>query len=149
MDLFQIILNGVTTVVLIITIVQTVRITRDTKAVDVILQCTKRYDDLVWVQKHQVYEKKLPATTYYIRFWNLQLEQFQFWLLGFLSDEIFKYWLTCRFKEWKEDKAEGEVGYKDGWGRAMEVLPRSAFITFMQRVSWLINPNTGKRCAKV
>jgi hypothetical protein len=44
------------------------------------------------------------AKKYYGRFWNLQLEQYEYWRQGFIKDDIYANWMGMRRHAFQNDE---------------------------------------------
>lgn len=96
---------------------KTLAMSKEYKTVDVMLQCQKRYDKIVWDMKERVKKGERETDAFYDRFWNLQLEQFQYWVNGFINDKTFLYWLSCRHNEYNQPDVFGigENSYRNSF----------------------------------
>ena len=119
-NFLQSLFTFVTIIIMVVTFIKSLKMTKVNKIIDVTINCQKRFDTIVWESVRLINEGKVEVEEYYERYWNLQLEQFQYWKLGFINDEIYKYWMSARFKEWNQNKSIGEISYQDGWHKAAE-----------------------------
>jgi hypothetical protein len=102
---------------------------------DVAIGCQHRYMDTVFDAKMLVKEGKVKGEDYYLKFWNLQIDQFQYWTLGYIETEIYRYWMQCRHRESERNETLGGISYDAGWKLAQEQLcPPPAFVEFMTKV---------------
>ena len=70
-----------------------------------------------------------------VHFWNLQLEQYQFWRKGLIPQEFFEYWMRCRhYEEGKAQLSFGTMSYLESWEYAKGVLNHPEFASFMDAV---------------
>ncbi len=96
------------------------------KTIDLMRSFQDRYDKMRWDMATAV---KTPqeAEHYYARFWNLQLEQYEYWRRHLIKDEIFEYWMNVRRYESQNNGSNllpNVVGYSfaDGWKNAQTLL---------------------------
>jgi hypothetical protein len=113
---------------------------KNSKKVDVMMVFHKRYDELKFekepMEKQTSVDGELTQDlkNYYYRFWNLQLDQWQYSKLDFLDDEIYSHWLNSRRLEWKSlDEYEKNV-YKIGLEYAMKMIGNEEFKVFIYKV---------------
>ncbi len=75
------------------------QLNNELKTVDVMLSCQRKYDELV-IEKNKssiVFSKFSEKTkNYYVRFCNLQFDQWQYYKLNFLKETIYLNWLIRR-----------------------------------------------------
>lgn len=70
------------------------------KLIDVTMHFQHAYDELEMLKTHV---NSIEAARYWFnRFWNLQARQYEYWLNGYIEDDIFVYWMMCRWNEYKE-----------------------------------------------
>jgi hypothetical protein len=107
---------------------------RRTKALDLSCNYQARYHETNWEDIRSVERGEISAETWYEKFWNLQLEQYQYWKMGYIPNDIFSYWMRLRQKEWAKNASLGAKTYREGWNRAKEYLSDPQFAGFMTRV---------------
>lgn len=74
-------------------ILTTYRWTIRHKRIDVTMHFQEAYDDLAMLRSTVTSE--LKAKHWFNRYWNLQIRQFEYWLHGYVRDEIYIYWMRC------------------------------------------------------
>ncbi|HEX4055475.1 MAG TPA: hypothetical protein VHX86_14515 [Tepidisphaeraceae bacterium] len=100
---------------------------RKMKTIDLMRAFQERYDKLRWDIAKDV-KGKQTAREFYSRFWNLQLEQYEYWQHGLIDDRIYTYWMQMRRTEWGETDPFlfshkcPKPSYHDGWTIAAAVL---------------------------
>src|SRR5437764_977233 len=72
-------------------LLHTSSVQRQMKTIDLMRSFQERYDRLEWVESKAVHDED-TAKRYFARYWNLQLEQYEYWKQGFIDDKIFAYW---------------------------------------------------------
>jgi hypothetical protein len=95
---------------------------RELKAIDLRQSFQKRYEELVFDGKDkasapvqdQGQAQKL-AIGYYHRFWDLQLEEYQYWKDGLVDAEVYASWMDFRRLEWKANDPLQGVTYQQAW----------------------------------
>jgi len=125
----------ITVIVLSINVWLTLGRNREVKSMDVAIECQNRFMDTVYDARSLVEDGKMGDHSYYLRFWNLQIDQYQYWALGYVKTDIYRYWMRCRFREWSHNKTLDRMDYRQGWEFAIEQLsPPLGFIEFMTKV---------------
>jgi len=118
----------------------TSNLNKNAKKVDVMMVFHKRYDELKFEKKPND-KKSLDSgeltdelKNYYYRFWNLQLDQWQYSKLDFLDDEIYSHWLTLRRIERNNlSEIEKDV-YDKGLEHAKKMISIDEFSEFIDKV---------------
>lgn len=125
------------------------RNSRIEKVADAIIECARRYDDVMRQRDALVsaecegrrfaspeHELK-TAKSYFNRFWALQYEQREFYLLGLVPDHIFKAWCLTRVKDFVDghDPICG-VSFENGWEEhsAKSFSHFSSFVEFVGKL---------------
>jgi len=62
-------------------------------------------------------------------YWNLQLEQYQLYVLGFIEDNIFRYWMSLRRRDYNEPPFDG---FRDMTTKALKSFRDAKFQSFME-----------------
>jgi hypothetical protein len=110
---------------------------REMKIVDLLSDYHKRYDML--------YDKKREAKTadlqreYYIRFWELIVEEYGDWTAGYIPPGVWSAWMKQRQEEHTRNKPIGDaqgMTFRAGWEMYSEFAKgrQDEFIAFMNRV---------------
>lgn len=127
---------------------------RELKEIDLRQNFLKRYEEIAFDQKERVkalraesaQDKELArekAVSYYRRFWDLQLEEYQFRCDGLIDERIYASWMDFRHEEYRGNEALQGITYQDGWkevsdyflNRERSKRPYYAnFISFMEKV---------------
>ncbi len=123
----------VTSVVIAATFIYQMRVSHRQKMLDVASDFNKRYDDILYVMLPKV-GKDVPVEAYYHRFWNLQVDQYHAWQLGFVPNSYFAYWMQERHLEAKENQSVGGVPFQECWKSAKLGLRDKEFAGFMEVV---------------
>lgn len=71
-------------------------LSRVSKRAEITNSFQNRYSDLIWNVKKSVGKDSILEDEYYQRYWHLQLEQYQYFIRGFIDIEIFKSWMDYR-----------------------------------------------------
>ncbi|MCX7356967.1 MAG: hypothetical protein NT015_02280 [Alphaproteobacteria bacterium] len=113
------------------------------KIADVLMECTRRYGDLIEL-RHTLKKDVLcgditaasAANRYYHAYWNLQWDQWTFFRLGLIPHEIFGDWFLERLNALSYDNDSFGGTFERGWtevGRkAMTTYPD--FVAFVDAV---------------
>ena len=99
---------------------------RDLKQIDLRQDFLKRYEEIVFDEKEKVKslrartpkEKEIArkkAFSYYHRFWDLQLEEYQFRCDGLIDKRIYASWMDFRRGEHRDNDNLQGITYKEGW----------------------------------
>jgi hypothetical protein len=114
---------------------ENLRLTRDSKKVDILIQTTQRYVD-IWEKLKAVEERETAedATKLYMRFWSLQREQYRYWCMGFIDDSDYKLWLQYRHKECGTAKPIGGLTYRTGAEMALDFIAHKEFSQLIRHV---------------
>ena len=120
-------------IILLFTLLNAAKMRR-TKALDLANAYQTRYNEANWREKQQVERGELSADIWYEKFWNLQLEQYQYWRMGYIPSDIFEYWLRLRRKEWETNSSLGEKTYREGWHLGKACFSDPHFAEFMNLV---------------
>jgi len=90
------------------------------KLIDVTLHFQEAYDQLE--MRIVDVNNEEEANYWFNRFWNLQARQYEYWLNGFIEDDIFIYWIGCRRNEIinngvfkKFENGTKSYTFKSGW----------------------------------
>jgi len=117
-DLAVIITGFLTLIVLFMTHINTRRL----KVADVISDNYRRFD-LLLSERARLVELEANTKTrekqiklFYIRFWNLQSDQFNFWLQGLIPERNYLSWLKVRQQEYELDvEIAPDTSFRKGW----------------------------------
>lgn len=117
--------TAITAIVLSVgTLFVTYRWTIRHKEFDITMHFQEAWDDLEML-KSEV-DSKPEAQYWFNRYWNLQIRQFEYWLRGYIRDEIFIYWMRCRRADYEAKRRfivikknsgahDLEYTYDQGW----------------------------------
>lgn len=90
------------------------------KQIDVQMKCQERYEKLQFDVLPSVEDRIGKENAYYQRYWSLQFEQFQYYIGGFISDQIYLSWLRFRKMNAESNATVGNESYNDAWARIRE-----------------------------
>ncbi|MFN3462657.1 MAG: hypothetical protein ACK4X1_01145 [Terricaulis sp.] len=116
------------------TVREQTRNSRLEKIADVLMECTRRYGDLISLRHELEKDVKCGDITvqsaserYYQAYWNLQWDQWTFFLLGLVPHEIFGDWFLERLGALSHDNDSFGGTFERGWTetgrRAMVTYP--------------------------
>ncbi len=97
------------------------------KQIDLMRHFQDRYDKIIWEVSKEVTDER-TANAYFDRYWNLQLEQYEYWKQGLIDDDVFAYWMKLRREsymdaEWRPfEETLPDYTYKQGWEHARLAL---------------------------
>jgi hypothetical protein len=103
------------------------------KQIDVRMECQRRFDSILDDMSNAP-DDEVHINSLYLRFWELQLVQFNCWMEGLLRDDTYMYWMSRRYREREVKEPVHSVTYPDGWQHAKKMLYDKNFITFMDLV---------------
>lgn len=125
------------------------------KVADVMMDCTRRFADLVALRyqlEASEAEKKITqrqaARRYYNAYWYLQWDQFNYYLLGLLPREVLAVWFMERLALLKRGEDAFGTSFAEGWtniGRS-QMMNYADFSDFVDEV-WKLE-HTDKEAAK-
>jgi hypothetical protein len=132
--------------------------TRRHKEMDVTMHFQEGYG-LLEKEKIQVHDRA-DARSWFRRYWNLQIRQYEYWLHGYIPDEIYVYWMYCNkldydsrrffFYDAFRNPTLIEYTYSMGWMAVKEddVFERHPyfFTRFVERVLKHKDGHTFARC---
>jgi len=103
------------------------------KIADVLMECTRRYGDLISMRHELKKDVQCGDTTaqsaskrYYHAYWNLQWDQWTFFLLGLIPHEIFGDWFLERLGALSHDNDSFGGTFEKGWTE----VGRNAMVTY-------------------
>lgn len=110
------------------------------KIADVLMECTRRYGDLI-AMRHALKKDVLcgdntaqsAANRYYHAYWNLQWDQWTFFLLGLIPHEIFGDWFSERLGAISHDNDSFGGTFERGWTE----IGRKAMMTYPDFVAFV------------
>jgi hypothetical protein len=124
----------VTATIAIIAFIFNARLQKRAKVVDVISDCHKRYETLIYEIRAKI-GREITLDSYIRRFWELQNEQFVLWRFGFIPNHIFRYWLSRREKEHNLPLVPGEtMTAEQSWGKIKDELQNPPFVRLMDQL---------------
>jgi len=104
------------------TIREATRNSRLEKIADVLMECTRRYGDLIELRHTLKKDVQCGDTTaqsaanrYYHAYWNLQWDQWTFFLLGLIPHEIYGDWFLERLGALSHDNDSFGGTFERGW----------------------------------
>jgi hypothetical protein len=126
LDLFGDIASTFTSIGTLIILYYTSKLAKESKQADLLMDFNRRFEALC-AFKNSADGQKDPEQ-FWDRFWNLQFDQFTHWRQGFVNDHTFKYWMTCRHKDYSNLK------YEKAWESRKHTWRGTDFAKFMQCV---------------
>lgn len=115
---------------------------REMKTIDLKKDYQKRYDELVWDIQSKV-KNDNDALKWHERFWNLQLEQYEYWIQGFIDHDEYEYWMEFRRTSYRNkfnpfDDNSITISFEKGWEESVEKLKlhmhKKRFDDFMDKI---------------
>ena len=104
------------------------------KTIDMIVYLEDKYDHIKYEIRPFV-DDSSKAKEYYFRYWDLQINQHQFWRLGYLNDDIYSYWLCFRYHDFQNNEILGGMSYLEGWKLVQKTYDLSPeFSAFIKEV---------------
>src|SRR4051794_721938 len=100
------------------------------KQIDVRMECQRRFD-LILEDMSNAKNNRGHVKSLYLRFWELQLVQFNCWKEDLLRPDTYMYWMSRRFIEHQVNVPIHGMDYRDGWQYAKRMLYDKNFIKFM------------------
>lgn len=89
------------------------------KTIDLMTHFQNRYDTLMWEVSPAVADEA-TASAYFSRYWNMQLEQYEYWQQGLIEDDVYSYWMSLRRETYRDEAYRPFRGFPDytfqqGW----------------------------------
>jgi hypothetical protein len=112
------------------------------KMIDLMTHFQGRYDVLMWEVAPAVDDIE-DARSYFSRYWNMQLEQYEYWQEGLIEDDVYAYWMGLRREayndaEYRPFRTFPDYTFQQGWAFAKDDLhverDTYRFEPFMQEV---------------
>ncbi len=103
------------------------------KQIDVRMECQRRFDSILEDMANAP-EDHIHVKSLYLRYWELQLVQFNCWMEKLLRDDTYMYWMSRRFLEYHVNLSIGGIDYREGWAYAKKMLYDKNFIKFIDLV---------------
>jgi hypothetical protein len=113
---------------------QSLVLTRRLKKADVLMECGRRFDQLVDRRESICNGSQKDSCYYYERFWNLQNDEFSLWREGYIDDKTYEGWLEARHEESLKNEMVADRSYKDGWIHFRGKTKDRVFLEFMEYV---------------
>jgi hypothetical protein len=137
------IVQSVIAVASVLVLILNLKTIRGMKRTDVAIEDHRRYDAMLQLRNSvNCNESATQAEVddYYLRFWNLQYDQFEHWRDGMVKEEVFIQWLMARYVEYQANKllidghSRTQSRYQEGWQTAKRHYLLSGFTDFMDTV---------------
>jgi hypothetical protein len=77
------------------------------KEIDVTMHFQQAYDSLEML-KREVATRE-DSEHWFNRYWSLQARQYEYWLRGYIRDELYIYWMKCRRADYIDERAFFEL----------------------------------------
>jgi hypothetical protein len=112
------------------------------KTIDLMTHFQNRYDTLMWEVSPTV-DEEVEAQAYFSRYWNMQLEQYEYWQQGLIADDVYAYWTSLRRATYNDAayrpfRTFPDYTFQQGWEFARADLhvdvDTYGFGSFMQEV---------------
>lgn len=107
---------------------------QELKSIDLMNSFQSRYDKIIYDYKKEALDDIIPVQEYYNRFWNLQLEQWQYFNKGYIDGNTYCYWMKCRYREFQKNEMVKGIKYEEGFKNAVKILEVPKFKNFMNNV---------------
>jgi hypothetical protein len=131
----QMLTGFLTLVVLILSYRYTGKLTRELKRADVLMEVNRKFDALIKDWEELARTGTGNPRYYYERFWSLQLQQFSYWLQGFITDHTFRQWMFARKNDFRVDTTLCCMSFSAGWEIAKQGFQfHSDFVDFIEQI---------------
>jgi len=106
------------------------------KQIDVQMKCQERFERLKFEVLPSVRNIIGQENAYYQRFWTLQFEQFQYYMNGFISEQIYWSWLRSIEIDAEKNESIGMELYIDAWERVRQdfIVSNQKFVSLIDSV---------------
>jgi hypothetical protein len=96
---------------------------RHLKGIDLLQSFQKRYDELAYDMRPKIKpDEPDRAHVFYMRFWNLNFEEYQYCKADLIDRTIYSTWMGSRKLEWDINDPVGGIRYQDSWTSARDVM---------------------------
>ena len=140
------------------TIREQTRNSRLEKVADVLMECTRRFGDLIALRrqleadvKREEIEQGEAAARYFHAYWNLKWDQYNFFLLGLLPKQVLATWFLDRIRTLQRGEIVLGISFRDGWvvlGR--DILGNyTDFVAFVDAVWDIADGNVDNAKARI
>ena len=108
------------------------------KRSDIHMECNRRFDRIMdmrdAIERTDADTREVRA--FYRRFWELQFDQYVFWINAWVTDEDMHCWVQWRHGDWVENPVLGREGYafRQSWHDCRERYMEPGFAQFMDQV---------------
>ena len=113
------------------------------KIADVLMDCTRRYGDLIALRtqleadvRRGELSESVAATRYFHAYWNLQWDQYNYFQLGLLPHHVIAIWFLDRVRQIRRGETVFGTSFQNGWSDiARDILGEYAeFVRFVDEV---------------
>jgi hypothetical protein len=120
-------------------LLRTIKSTERLKRVDMLAGLNVSWDRIVEIQTNFYTEQIDKIKMYYKRFWELQYNQYIFWVKGHVDQDIFRSWMNWRHDESLKDKeyhvyTYSGYTYLQAWNDNKEMINDKGFSKFIDDV---------------
>jgi hypothetical protein len=111
---------------------RSILLAHQSKRADILSECNSRFSRIMEMRSNP--EVIANPKYFFERFWTLQFDQYTFWRMGFVDDDVFEYWMENRYINWKQNLFFGDMHYQDGYKSIVETLRQPRFRKFMDEL---------------
>ncbi len=126
------ILTALMVIVVSVSLIMTIRLTRWSKKTEITSMYMTRYGELM-KDLDSVKSGGMDVHSFWYRFWLIQQEQYILWKQGVINEDLYQLWMDFRAKEWEENEVIRGICYRDSWEESCKRMMHE-FYDFMKTV---------------
>jgi len=108
-------------------------IIKELKRIEITYDFQKRFESIY--SEYNIGKKSDDEiNSYFLKFWNLQIEQFQYYIKDYIDEDAFLYWMRHSIKKINNHLKIENITYKEGWEHASEIIPNKRFVIMVNEL---------------
>jgi len=108
-------------------------IIKELKRIEITYDFQKRFE-LINSEYNSGEKSEVAINSYFLKFWNLQIEQFQYYIKDYIVEDAFLYWMRNNIQNINNHFKIEHITYKEGWERASEIIPNKSFVIMINEL---------------
>jgi len=109
------------------------KIIKELKRIETTYDFQKRFE-LINSEYNSGEKSEVAINNYFLKFWNLQIEQFQYYIKDYIVEDAFLYWMRHSIQKINNHLKIEHITYKEGWEHASEIIPNKRFIIMINEL---------------
>jgi len=108
-------------------------IIKELKRIEITYDFQKRFESIY--SEYNIGKKSDDEiNSYFLKFWNLQIEQFQYYIKDYIDEDAFLYWMRHSIQKINNPLKIENITYKEGWEHASEIIPNKRFVIMVNEL---------------